>query len=143
MLHFRNKNNWSQYFIELQIIITFYILNNPFRYSQAEYPLQLVYSTCHSAAAKKQCIIPVCIDMFLDYHLSFFICRRHQRSCNSSFSMSIAQKRHYFFLNALFNRLISPAACSPIRIDHFFFSKRRLEDMMMTNNILSELGEEI
>ena len=40
----------------------FYIIHYPLRYSHAQYPLQLIYSTCHSAAAKNQYIIAICIE---------------------------------------------------------------------------------
>ena len=145
MLHMRYKNNGLQYFIQLAGIRLSFSSHNPFiillRHPQAQYSLQLIYSTCHSTAAKNQYIIAVCINMFLNNNLSLFISLGHQCSCNSSFCMCISHKRHYLFLNTFFNGLVSSAACSPVCIDNFFFSKRRFKNLLMADDVSSECRE--
>src|SRR4026207_1271266 len=52
--------------------------------------------------------------------------------------MSISHERHYLPLYTFFNGLESSAACSPICIYYFFFSKRGFKSLLMADDVASK-----
>ena len=51
VFHMRHKNDGPQQLVHFRKTALFYVISDPFRYSQPQYPLQLIYSSRRSTSA--------------------------------------------------------------------------------------------